>query len=139
TARSVRRSCSTAAACAPIAGIRRVLASPGVGAFARIAMETGLLLGGGIAIFSRKLRWGGGGEGGQPPPPHQEYRAQCSLFLPATGRGCSACVEAKRTADTLEMHGQREVFHQCDWREAPCGIESGTSDEQGLIASSDPG
>src|SRR5262249_30266243 len=64
---------------------------------------------------------------------------QCSLFLPATGRGRSACVEAKRTADTLEMHGQREVFHQCDWREAPRGIESGTSDKPGLITRSDPG
>ena len=41
TARSVSRSCSTAAACAPIDGISRVLAEPGIGAFAMMAMATG--------------------------------------------------------------------------------------------------
>src|SRR5262245_65950060 len=83
TARSVRRSCSTAAACAPIAGIRRVLASPGIGAFARIAMETRLLLGGGIAVLSGKPRGVGAEEVGQPQPPHQQDRAECPVCLPA--------------------------------------------------------
>src|SRR6185295_10847248 len=54
TARSVNRSCRTAAACAPMAGMRRVLAKPGIGAFARIAIDTRLLFGGDIAIALRE-------------------------------------------------------------------------------------
>src|SRR5689334_12283955 len=42
TVRSVKRSCRTAAACAPIVGISRVLAKPGIGAVARIAIDTEL-------------------------------------------------------------------------------------------------
>src|SRR5262245_2547356 len=83
TARSVRRSCNTAAACAPIAGIRRVLASPGIGAFARTAIETKLLFGGGMAVLSRKPRGVGAEEVGQPQPPHQQDRAECPVCLPA--------------------------------------------------------
>src|SRR4029079_16329198 len=50
TVRSVNLSCSTAAACAPIAGMSRALAKPGMGAFARIEIETGLVFSGGIAL-----------------------------------------------------------------------------------------
>src|SRR5262245_57326860 len=53
TARSVRRSCRTAAAWAPIVGMSRVLAKPGIGAFAMIAIVTGLVFGGDLAIASR--------------------------------------------------------------------------------------
>jgi hypothetical protein len=48
--RSVNLSCSTAAACAPIAGMSRALAKPGIGAFAKIEIETGLVFGGDIAL-----------------------------------------------------------------------------------------
>jgi len=81
-ARSVSRSCSTAAAGAPIVGIRRVLASPGIGAFARIAMETGLLLGGGIAVASRELRRIGAKEIRQTQSPHQKHGTHRAMFFP---------------------------------------------------------
>src|SRR4030095_2883273 len=74
TARSVRRSCNTAAAWAPMVGIRRVLTSAGIGAFARTAIEAKLLFGGGIAVLSRKPRGVGAEEGGQPQAPHPQDR-----------------------------------------------------------------
>src|SRR5207249_4797656 len=95
TARSVRRSCSTAAACAPIVGMRRVLANPGIGAFARIAMETRLLLGEGIAIMSCKLRRVGAKEVCQPQTPHQEHRAQYAVVYPAARRRRDTFAQAK--------------------------------------------
>src|SRR5262245_58918288 len=137
TARSIRRSCSTAAACAPIVEMSRVLASPGIGAFARIAMAAELLLDGGITIMSRKSRRVGAEEIGQPQTPHQEYRSQRAVFLPPAGRGRHPCAKAKRTADAFELFGLTDVFHNCDWRKASCGIERSASDEQGLVARSD--
>src|SRR5262245_26144288 len=134
TARSVRRSCSTAAACAPIVGMSRVLASPGIGAFARIAMATELLLRGGITILSRKLRRVGAEEIGQPQPPHQDYRSQRAVFLPPAGRGCNARAKTKRAGDAFKLPGQTNVFHKGDWRKASGGIERSASDEQGLVA-----
>src|SRR5262245_42852848 len=138
TARSVRRSCSTAAACAPIVGIRRVLTNPGTGALARMAMETELLLGGGIAVLPCQARGVGTEEVSQSQTPHQKDRAQRSIFLPTPGRGCNAGAKAERTANTFEISGQSNVFHQGNWRKSPSGIECDPCDEQSLIASGDP-
>src|SRR5664280_88335 len=73
TVRSVNRSCNTAAAWAPIDGIRRVFVRPGIGAFARMATATELALG--IAVGSRQLRRIGAEEKAQAQPPHQQHGA----------------------------------------------------------------
>ncbi len=99
-ARSVSRSWSTAAACAPIVGIRRVLTAPGIGAFARIAIETGLSVG--IAVLAREPRRIGTEEISQAQSPHQKNRTQDALFSPAARRRRDASAEACRAAETPE-------------------------------------
>src|SRR5262249_38787225 len=140
TARSVRRSCSAAAACAPIVEMRRVLASPGTGAFAMIAIDTALLLlDGGIAVAPCELSRISTKKVRKPQAPHQKYCAERPMVLPAPrGRGDTRA-NAKRSADALESDRECNVFHQCDGRETADGIERRACDEKGLIAGRDPG
>ena len=72
TVRSVNLSCRTAAACAPIAGMSRVLAKPGIGAFARITIDTGLVFDGGMTTVLRESPRIGAEEIRQAEPTHQE-------------------------------------------------------------------
>src|SRR6187397_1354934 len=72
TVRSVNLSCRTAAACAPIAGMSRVLAKPGIGALARITIDTGLVFDGGMTTVLRESPRIGAEEIRQAEPTHQE-------------------------------------------------------------------
>src|SRR5215467_3069700 len=115
TARSVRRSCSAAAACAPIVEMRRVLANPGTGAFAMIAIDTALLLlDGGIAVAPCELSGISTKKVRKPQAPHQKYCAERPMFLPAPGGRGDTRANAKRLADALELDRECNVFHQCD-------------------------
>src|SRR5580692_7331534 len=84
TVRSVNRSCSTAAACAPSEGISLVLARPATGALAIIASAMGSRFALAITIGSRQLCRIGTEEIGQPQPPHQHHGAQQTMFPPAS-------------------------------------------------------
>src|SRR5690348_1100194 len=98
TARAVSRSCSTAAACAPIAGIRRVLAKPGIGALARIA--TSMFRG--IAVRARERVGPRAQEEGEPQPPHEQHGPDHALRLPALWGCRDPRGEAKRPREALQ-------------------------------------
>src|SRR5689334_19278477 len=137
--RSVSRSCRTAAACAPIVGMSRVLAWPGIGAFARIAIETGLLVDRGVAIALRKLGWIRAGEIGKPQPPHQKNSASDAVLPPATRRGRNFCSQAHWRANAPETCRKGYVLHESDRRETGRAFESRARDEDRLISCCNPG
>src|SRR3954464_1883915 len=70
TARSIKRACNKAARSGPRAGIRRVLAKPGVGALARMAIATGSL----ITIAAGERLWIGSEQIGDAQAPHEHDR-----------------------------------------------------------------
>src|SRR6185437_744571 len=102
---SVSRSCKTAAACAPIAGISRVLAKPTTGALAKIAMLTV------IAVGAGEPRRIGAEEIAQAQLPHQQDGPPQAVLAPASVRRDDARRQAQRPACALEARRQRDVLH----------------------------
>src|SRR5579885_3084474 len=133
TVRSVSLSCSTAAAWAPLAGMSRVLAKPGIGAFARMAMS------GVIAIGAGEPRRVGAEEIAQAQLPHQPDRAPHAVPPPAAARCGDARRQAGGAAEPLEPRRQRDVLHQGDAGEAAGLIERRACHEHRLVAGGDAG
>src|SRR5215467_987074 len=106
-ARSISRSCSSAAPSGPSTGMSRVLAKPATGALASTATATGSF----IAVLPRQLVWIGAEEIGEPQAPHQHDRAQHAVLLPAPPGGDDALGEAQRPARALEGLAERDILH----------------------------
>src|SRR5262249_12343762 len=120
---------------APSAGMRRVLAKPGMGALASTATATGSF----IAVSLRELFRIGTEEIGEPQPPHQDHCAQHAILLPAPTGGGAAVVQAQRPAHALEAIARRDVVQQREGREPARRLERRATREYGLVAGRYPG
>src|SRR5713101_7680913 len=98
----------------------RVLAKPGTGALARIAIATGSF----IAVAMRELFRIGTEEKREAQPPHQKDGGENAILLPAAAGRHDEFTQAQRPTHALEPLAQRNVFHQWDCRETACGMES---------------
>src|SRR5258707_12597576 len=135
TARSTRRSCSTAAPRAPSTGMSRVLAKPAIGAFARTATATGSF----IAVALRQRFRIGAEEIGEPEAPHQHYGVEDTVLLPAPAGGDDAFTQAQRSAHAPEAFAEFNVFHQRDRRKAARRLECVAPHEHRLVAGCNTG
>src|SRR5262245_30210048 len=108
TMRSVRRSCRTAAAWTPIVGMSRVLAKPGIGASARIVVDTGLVFGGDVAMGLCESLEIGAEEIRQGEPPHQE--GDCNS---ARQCRCGGQVDAN-PSKARQLHAWATQVKACD-------------------------
>src|SRR5262245_48904926 len=102
TVRSVRRSCRTAAAWTPIVGMSRVLAKPGIGAFAKIAIDT--VFGRAIACAPRI----GAEEIRQAAPSHQG-----GGWISAGERGRDWQINAN-SSEARQLHAWVTQIKACD-------------------------
>src|SRR5579864_5561425 len=102
TARSMKRAANAAAPSAPSAGARRVLARPGSGALARMAIATGSGLPWCVAIGARQPGRVRPHEVGESQTPHEQNRPRHAMLFPSPPRGHDGRGDTERTADSPE-------------------------------------
>src|ERR1700719_1079638 len=112
TTRSMSLACRLAAPPQPSTGASRVLARPGSGALARIAIATGSGLPWNIAIGSRQPRRIGAEKIRESQPPHEQNRSCHAMFFPPPPRGHDRRGDAQRRSDALETLRHGDVLHQ---------------------------
>jgi hypothetical protein len=74
----------------------RVLAKPGIGAFARITIDTGLVFDGGMTVVLRESPRNGAKEIRQGQPPHQEGWFSLNLIVDNTSLGWNSASQRGR-------------------------------------------
>src|SRR5262245_54353230 len=98
----MKRAWRSAAPSAPSTGARRVLARPGTGALARIAIATASGLPGDIVVRSREPGGVCPEEIGEPQPPHEENRFHHAVLFPAASRSDDSGCNTQRLTDAFE-------------------------------------
>src|SRR5262249_53302225 len=112
TTRAMSRAGRRAAPSAPNTGTSRVLARPGSGALARIAMATGSGLPGNITIRSRQSSRICAEKIRQSQPPHEHDSSYHAMLFPPPPRGHDRRGDTKRRPGALEALGHGDVLHQ---------------------------
>src|SRR5229473_4464213 len=134
---AMKRAWRLAAPSAPSTGASRVLARPGRGALARIAIATPLGLPRDIAVGSRQPGGVRAEKIRQPQPPHEENRSHHAVLFPAAPRGDDRRRDAQRRPGMLEAFRHGDVLHQRNIGKAP--PERRPRHEDRLIAGRDAG
>src|SRR5260370_35182236 len=98
----MKRAWRLAAPSAPSTGASRVLARPGTGALARMAIATPLGLPRDIAVGSRQPGGVRAEKIRQPQPPQKENRSHNAPLFPAAPRADDRHRDAQRRPGTLE-------------------------------------
>src|SRR3954447_1361550 len=128
----MRRACSSAAPSRPSTGSRRVLANPGTGALARIAIVTGSVLTRDVSVLPCQRRGLGAEEIRHAQAPHQQNGAENATLLPPPSGSDNTLLQTKRRAEGLQAARQRNVFHQSDFGKPARGRVNISPDEHRL-------
>src|SRR5712692_5480067 len=66
--------------------------------------------------------------------PHSKYGADQSVFAPSACRGGYSRLQAGDATGAFKFAGERDIFTQCDFREAAHALEDFAADENRLIS-----